>query len=117
MELGLNSCLVWQLWDEALVLQQLQDDAVPEAEARAWLRLAAERRQQPVIAPAPKDCPQLPGSIPPLKYNTCNVSTAMLMRSKEALLPYVITWSNLPVLPHSAAAGCRGPQGRHGGQG
>ncbi len=42
IELGLNSCLVWQLWDEALVLQQLQDDAVPEAEARAGLRLAAK---------------------------------------------------------------------------
>ena len=60
-----------QLRNETLVLKQLQNHAVAEAEASAGLRLAAKSGQKLIVAAAPKNCPQLPGPISALKHSSC----------------------------------------------
>ena len=79
-QLSLLACLVWQLRNEALVLQQLKDDAVPEAKSCTGLRLAPERGQQPVVAPAPEYRPQLTSPVPALKDHPCDMTQATSLR-------------------------------------
>ena len=63
--------LVPQGRQQPLLLQQLLDDAVAEAEACAGLGLAPQRGQQPVVAAAPEDRPQLAPPVPALKHDPC----------------------------------------------
>ena len=56
---------------QASLLQQLGDDAVPKAKPCAGLRVAAQRGQQAVVAPAAKDCAQLARAVAPLEHHAC----------------------------------------------
>jgi hypothetical protein len=58
---------------EALVPEQLDNDAVPKAKACARPLLAPKRRQQAVVAAAAKDCTELARPIPALEDHSCTV--------------------------------------------
>ena len=69
-----EACLVFQLREEALLLQQFLYDAVAKAEPCTGLRLPSQSGKQLVISAASKDCTKLACPVSTLKYYTCTVS-------------------------------------------